>query len=261
MPELPDVESFKNYFESRFIGVKVADLKVLNKKILGNISGKKLREKITGSKFKSTSRYGKYLFTETGDGSFLVYHFGMTGSFKCFRDRHKIPPHTRMILTFHNNTCLAYKCMRMFGRIYVTDSVENFINSKNIGPDALEVKKDVFLKAVKKRKAKIKSLLLNQSFIAGLGNIYADEVLFQSGVYPGKRSDLIDDRKLNKIYGNIQKVLKTAIKFNAEADKFPESYLIKNRTGDSNCPGCNAKIKRMEISGRGTYFCPRCQKE
>lgn len=260
MPELPDVQSFKRYFECKFLGKKITGLKVTNEKILGNISESKLKERLIGSKFKSAYRYGKYLFIETNNKSFLVFHFGMTGSLKYFENQNEVPSYSRLILAFSNNSHLAFKCIRMLGRIYLTDSMEDFIGNKNLGPDAIYIKKSEFFKSVRRRKGRIKPILLDQSFVAGIGNIYADEILFQSGIHPEIKVNLMDRKKLGKVYNNMKKVLATAVKLNAEIEKHPDFYLSRNRSKFSSCPVCNTMIERINISGRGTYFCPSCQK-
>ncbi len=260
MPELPEVQSLKEYFERKFLGKEITDLKVVNKKILGNVSASRLKEKLMGAIFISAYRYGKYLFVKTSRGFFLVFHFGMTGSLEYFKDENKIPYYTRMILTFSSGLNLVFKCMRMFGRIYLADSLAGFINSKGLGPDALEINKSDFYNLIRKRKGKIKSVLLDQSFIAGVGNIYTDEILFQSGIHPETRVGLLDKRKLERIYNNIGIVLGTAVKSNAEMERYPGFYLSRNRNKNVNCPKCNTKIRRINVSGRGTYFCPRCQR-
>ncbi len=259
MPELPEVQSLKKYFEREFVCKKVTGLKVVNKKILGNVSEKNLKQNLIGSVFKSASRHGKYLFMESSYRCFLVFHFGMTGSLKCFKSQSEIPSYSRFILSFFDNSKLAFRCIRMLGKIYFTDSVENFVKVKRLGPDALGIKRNEFFRLMGSRRGRIKPVLLDQSFIAGIGNIYADEILFQSGIHPETKVDLLGSRKMGKIYNYMKKVLKTAINLESEIERYPELYISKNRNKSGRCPRCGTRIKRINISGRGAYFCPRCQ--
>jgi len=259
MPELPDVEHFRRIFYHTSLNKKIVKVKELDSGIIKDISRKSLAESLTGSKFITTDRLGKYFFVKTDRNKWLIFHFGMTGKFIYLKNKNDIPPYTRAYFEFEDSA-ISYVCVRKLGKIFLVNSKERFIEQKNLGPDALDIKWKIFRKRIKSRK-KIKSALLNQSVIAGIGNIYADEILFQSGVHPGTLADRLYDKSIERLFQNTLKVLKTAIDKKIDIDKFPRSWLIRKRKENADCPGkCRGKIKRIKINGRSTYYCPSCQK-
>jgi formamidopyrimidine-DNA glycosylase len=184
----------------------------------------------------------------------------MTGNLKYFEDKKDDPKHDRMLVTFSSGH-LAYDCQRMLGKISLAKKPEDFVEKKGLGPDALEVGFEGFKQALNGRSAKAKSLLLNQSVIAGIGNIYGDEILFQSGVHPEKHVDELSEGKIKEIYNNMRRILKTAIRNRADPKKFPEGYIISQRKKGGKCPKGDSKLKTVKISGRTSYYCPNHQKK
>ncbi|MGM0366315.1 MAG: Fpg/Nei family DNA glycosylase [Actinomycetota bacterium] len=257
MPELPDVETFKHYFNHTSLKQKVKGLKVCEKTILKDASIQKISANIVGCSFIQGFRHGKYLFGQNEKSIFLIMHFGMTGRLE-FREGSSQPKYSRFILEFDKGF-LHYVCARKLGRISLTGNMEAFIKKKRLGPDALHISEEEFIRIASKRKKMIKPALMDQSFIAGLGNIYVDEVCYQCGVNPRKRLDDIEEKKLKGIYGCIQDVLDISIKAKADISSMPDSWLIKRREEGAGCPRCQGRVKRIELGGRGTYFCPQCQ--
>lgn len=259
MPELPDVETFKRYFDSTALHQRINDVEVRNSRILSGISARKLKTALRANSFRSTCRQGKYLFARTDGGVWLALHFGMTGHLKYFKNLEQDEPYTRLLITFDNRFHLAYVCQRLLGRVTLTRSVEQFIESKNLGPDALDIDFDTLRNALARSKASIKSTLMNQARLAGIGNLYADEILFQSGIHPMTRSKQLDGANVEKIHHNVRKVLQMAIRRQADPRALPQSYLLPHRGRDGECPRCGGIIRHMKISGRTAYFCQTCQ--
>lgn len=184
MPELPDVESFRLIFENSSLNKKVEEVEVKDSYIVKEINSEELKDRLNNESFECTTRRGKYFFAQNTNRDWLVVHFGMTGRFTYVEDSSKdSPEHTRLIIYFADSF-LAFVCTRKLGKVTVVDSKDSFIKDKDLGPDALSVDWDTFYQKVKDRKAMIKSVLMNQSIIAGIGNIYADEVCFQSRIHP-----------------------------------------------------------------------------
>lgn len=260
MPELPDVETCKRYFDSTALHQRINDVEVRNSRILSGISARKLKTSLRASSFRSTWRQGKYLFTRTDGGFWLVLHFGMTGHLKYFKNLEQDEPYTRLLITFDNRFHLAYVCQRLLGRVTLTRSVESFIESKHLGPDALDGDFDTLRNILARSNASIKSTLMNQARLAGIGNLYADEILFQSGIHPMTRSNQLDAANVKMIHRNISKVLQMAIRRQADPRALPKSYLLPHRGRDGECPRCGGIIRHMKISGRTAYFCPACQR-
>jgi formamidopyrimidine-DNA glycosylase len=191
----------------------------------------------------------------------VVFHFGMTGWMKYFKDPEKDTPHDRVLITFSNGYHLAYDSQRKLGRIELTGDAESFIEDRNLGPDALtEVGLKAFRQLLGGKKSAIKSALMDQRTIAGLGNVYSDEILFQAGVHSRARPGRLGDEGIKKVFGKMGYVLEKAVEFRAEPGKFPQSRITPHRGKEGECPRCRGKINRTKVSGRTAYFCGNCQK-
>lgn len=260
MPELPDVEVFKRYLDSTSVGQRIETVKVRSDKVLEGTTEKKLGETLKGKMFAGSTRHGKNLFVELDSGKCLRLHFGMTGFLHYFNDANEEHKHSRVVFVFENGGGLSFVCQRQLGRVFLVSSAERWIEENNLGPDALEVGLSGFKERLAGRKGSVKSALMNQELIAGIGNIYADEVLFQARVRPDKNTALLDDKALQRIHRKTGEVLKAAIKAGADPEKFPHSFIIPQRSEGAPCPACGSKIKMKKINQRSSYFCPSCQK-
>src|SRR5215217_3969875 len=196
MPELPDVEVFKRYLNAISLHQKIESVEVRNSKILGIVSASKLQSTLKGRMFESTRRHGKNLFVELDDGGWLLMHFGMTGRLKYFKDIDQDPPHDRLLISFENRYHLAFDCQRMLGKVDLIEDLEEFIGEKKLGPDLLELDYLCFRERFEGRKGAVKSALMNQQVVAGVGNIYSDEILFQARVHPVTEVGRLDDAAL-----------------------------------------------------------------
>jgi formamidopyrimidine-DNA glycosylase len=261
MPELPDVETFRRYLESTVLRKKVKGVDVKSLQILDGVSADKLCEKLVSKEFLGARRYGKYLFANVEDEFWLVFHFGMTGSLKYFKEMEDEPEHDRFLITFENGFHLAFDCQRKFGRIAVTPKVEDYIKKKRLGADALEVDFKSFKRLLESRRGSAKSTLMNQQVIAGVGNIYSDEILYQSGIHPKTKMNTLSEDNLKSIFSNMKRILKIAIEHRANPDELPGTYLIPNRSEGAKCPKCSGEVKTLKMNGRTAYFCPSCQKQ
>ncbi|MFX0082607.1 MAG: Fpg/Nei family DNA glycosylase [Candidatus Hodarchaeota archaeon] len=259
MPELPEVETFKHYLDKTSLKQEISEIKVIDTRVL-NIDYSVLRESLLNKQFEYSIRHGKYLFVFL-DPKYLVFHFGMTGDLEYYNKQDSEPKFSKVIFHFKNGFNLAYISMRMFGRISMTDSIEDFIQLKKLGPDAYKMSFEEFSGAIKRRSAILKNALLNQSFIAGIGNIYSDEILFRTKLNPRTKIDEINERKLEELFANTKEILRYGIEQEGDLSTYPKSFLIPHRKKDEKCPKCNNKIERFEISGRHGFFCPMCQKE
>lgn len=257
MPELPTVEVYKNYFDSTSLNQGIKEVEIRNPEILTNVKAQQLQETLRGQKFISSRRYGKYLFCHLDNGYCLIMHFGMTGYLKYFQKNG--PSHIRFLISFQNNCRLAFDDMRKFGKIGLTCDPNQFIYKKNLGPDALEISLKTFKEIFKKRKGAIKPLIMNQNFIAGIGNLYADEILYQSGIHPLTTADKLDKEDLKNLFAEMKKVLIKAIEYQDKPYNLPSSFLLPHRHPDGECPQ-GGFLKILRISGRTTYFCPEHQK-
>lgn len=261
MPELPDVERFKTYVDETALHQEIAKVQVTDAAALEDVSQRTFRQTLRGRSFTSTARHGKFLFVHAQEPPVLVLHFGMTGYLEYGREDSDPPAHTRVLFHFATGNRLAYVCQRKLGMVTLTDDQQGFIAQHELGPDALDdaLTPEVFCERVAGRRGAVKSVLMNQEIVAGLGNVYADEILFQARVAPGHRVDELDEKTLRKLHRTMRRVLHTVIRKNVEVSRLPRAYLLPQRDPDGHCPRCGREIKTGKISGRGTYFCDHCQ--
>ncbi len=259
MPELPDVAVFKKYLDSTSLQKKIIEIKVKDKRILEKISVERFKEKAEGCRMKSSSRHGKYLFINLDSSFWLYFHFGMTGRLKYFKKEGEEPDYGRIFFSFSNGYHLAYASQRMLGKVGLIEKLDKFIEKKELGPDALEINFPEFRRIFEGRRGTSKSALMNQKLIAGLGNIYADEVLFHAGIRPDTQVESLNRKKLKDIFLEMNKVLQKAIQSQANPDQLPDSYLLPHRGKKGTCPRSHGQLERVKISGRYAYFCPCCQ--
>lgn len=263
MPELPDVAVFKEYLDATALHQTIRDVEVRSPEMVKNASPDRLRKKLVGSAFRESVRHGKFLFVRVDDRGWLVLHFGMTGFLKYAKHGESSPEHVRLLVHFGNGYHLAYDCQRKLGEMGWTGDPRTFARARNLGPDALAPAFDLerFREVLEGRRGRIKSLLMNQAALAGVGNIYADEALFQAGIHPGTPADALDTAEVERLYGALRAVLETAIACRVTPEHFPEDYLLPHREEGAACPKCSGRIARVRISGRSTYFCPEHQRK
>jgi len=257
MPELPEVETFKRYIDKTSLKQVIKTIKINDNRIL-NLNESDLINSLKNKQFESTTRHGKYLFVYLKP-KYLIMHFGMTGDLEYYNKKEDDPKYSKVIFHFENGFKLAYISRRIFGRLDIADSIEEFIRKKKLGPDALKMSFEDFEEATKRRSAIIKNALLNQSFIAGIGNIYSDEILFKSKINPLNKIDSLDESKLKELFDNIKKVLMFGIEKQGDLSTYPNNFLIAHRKKEERCPICDYGLIRYDISGRRGFFCPNCQ--
>jgi len=260
MPELPEVEGFRQYLQATSLGRRIESVAVRRRRILRGTSSARLREALTGSRLVAADRHGKYVFATPDRGGCLVLHFGMSGRLKVFRRPVQRPPHTRLLVRFADGSHLAYVCPRMLGGVSITLSAEHFVREHGLGPDALSVSRAEFKAIFAARRGMVKPALMNQRNVAGLGNLYTDEILFQASVHPRTPLGRLSEAQLDALYRSTRRILRTSIRRRAEYDELPRSYLLPGRDEACPCPRCGGRIVRSIVGGRATYHCPRCQR-
>ena len=260
MPELPDVEIFKSYLDATALDQKIARVSVRNRTVLRHISPQAIARKLAGRKLQSSRRHGKFLFGQLDRNGSVIFHFGMTGFLKYFKDKAEEPEHTRVRVEFSNGSFLGYVCPRMFGEVDHTRDVNQYIKKRSLGPDALAVTRKQFKDRLAGKKSSIKSALMDQKLLAGIGNVYSDEILFQARVHPQDRVDRLSERSLEKISKMMKSVLKQTIRYKADPHRVPKSWLLPHREKGANCPRCGKGLHRVTIMQRSAYVCPKCQR-
>ena len=259
MPELPEVETVVRSLSRPLAGRKIVSAEFNSKHVTpGN--REKLAEQISGRTIESIRRRGKFIVM-TLDQGFLSIHLGMTGKLLLEAPR---TPYTHGVFTLDRGT-LIYDDPRQFGKIEWSPK-----RIEKLGPEPLEITLKSFLNRLKVRKTRIKSLLMNQTFLAGLGNIYVDEALFAAGIHPLAIASRISAPRAARLHQAIQETLKLAIEHrgssisdyvDGEGNRgfFQVMHRVYGRT-DEPCLKCATSIKRIVVGQRGTHFCPTCQK-
>ncbi len=261
MPELPDVEVWRKYVDATALHHEITNIEIRAPDMLVGISPRLLAARMRDNRLEVTKRHGKYLFIGLNNGFWLTLHFGMTGRLSYFKHSRTIPAHTRLFIAFSNGFHLAYDCQRKLGRIALTVNPDTFVRQQGLGVDALDpdLTVDTLVRLLRKRHGAIKAILMDQHLIAGIGNLYADEILFQAHIHPQCCAGELNDHSLHKVFRAMRRVLQMAIERGADPDRLPASWLLLSRHRGGACPRCRAGLSRIKVSGRTSYVCPRCQ--
>lgn len=260
MPELPDVEYLREYAQATSLHREIVHTSLDEQRLLADTSMQLLARRLKGGSFTAATRHGKHLFlTLAGAGGALMLHFGMTGTLRAY-ERTQEPEYARLTLSFADGGNLAYVTRRMLGQIAIVDGLDAYVEDHRLGPDALSVSIHRFESVVRGGRGAIKSTMMNQKRLAGLGSLYTDEILFQAGIDPRRACSSIDDEELATIHAKTGEVCRTAIDAHADPHRLPERYLIRRRSPGASCPGCGGPVTRVTLSGRSTYLCSRCQR-
>lgn len=260
MPELPDVQVFRQYMNEKALQQPIQHVQILAESILEGVTAEQIRSRLEGRAFESTARHGKYLFAKVSQDGWLVFHFGMTGGLEYFKGS-EVPAYSRAIFTFTNGYSLAFVLQRKLGKLALTESMPEYRKRHDLGPDVMDRDFSLsdFRNVLRDTNSTIKAALMNQELMAGIGNIYSDEILFQARLHPKLTTRELSERQIDRLYEVTRDVLRTAIDSQADPDRMPDHFLIpKRKTG--RCPVCGGPVRRVAVSGRSSYFCPGCQK-
>lgn len=266
MPELPDVEIFKRLVDQTCLGRVVARSVVADPGSLEGATATTLQRRLNDRRLASCQRHGKVLFVGFEDVT-LAMHFGTNGSLRHVSRDADDPAHARMLFEFDAGDRLCYLNPRRIGHVCVTDDAATFIADQRLGPDALDMAFDekAFAASLANRRQPIKALLMDQARIAGIGNIYADEILFQARLHPGMAVSTLDAGTRHRVFGAMKQVLQTAVDRGAGAedftDRLPTGFLLPERHAGGHCPRCGTRLAIDKRGGRTSYHCPKCQAE
>jgi formamidopyrimidine-DNA glycosylase len=262
MPELPEVEIYRRYFETNGVGRSVADVDVRDARILDEVTPRTFEKRMRERTFTATRRHGKHLFVATDGPWSLHLHFGMTGDLLAYQDPAAEPSYPKVVFRFDDGGYLAYDDARLFGLVGTLRDVDAFIEEKKLGIDPLapQFTLKAFRELLRSRRGAVKPLLMGQRVVAGLGNLYVDEVLYRVGVAPLRSVESLSAAEVAALHRSIRKVLGDAIEINASGARYPKSFFLPHRGETEHCPRCGAVIRVEAIGGRTTYWCPGHQK-
>lgn len=265
MPELPEVETFARTLKPELVGNTILSADLLWARTLAMPSPAKFKKEIAGQKILDVSRRAKYLVIRLETCSFLV-HLRMSGDLVIRAGKIKPAKHDRLLLHLSNRNDLAFNDTRKFGRVWLTSQPEKILGK--LGPEPLEKNftPQWLFENLHKKKRLLKPLLLDQTFIAGLGNIYTDECLHIAKLHPLMASNTVTQKQAGVLRDAIRTVLKEGIRRNGASidwvyrgGEYQNHFRVYGREGNP-CPVCGAEIQKLTVGQRGTHLCPKCQR-
>ncbi|MDD1771159.1 MAG: hypothetical protein LUO79_08765 [Methanomassiliicoccales archaeon] len=260
MPELPEVELVRRRLEAGVLGGKITKVRILDEKRLDGTTAKRLRDELTGREFLRAGRIGKQLFLET-EGGVLAIHLGLTGDVIIDRSEDETPRFARLVVELEDGRRLVFEDMRRFGRIGFATGIDEIVERKHLGRDVMTVSSRIFAEKVRRHRKAIKSVLLDQSVFSGIGNLYADEALFQAGIHPLTAAALLDEVELRELHRCVKRVMGRSLAVGSDFDSLPSTYLLRNRREGERCPGMHgARLASITVGGRTTIYCPKKQR-
>jgi formamidopyrimidine-DNA glycosylase len=277
VPELPEVETIRRDIDKEFVNKKIRKVDVSGaRSVRRHGTANDFISKVEGRKVVATRRRGKYLLLKLDSGNVLVAHLGMSGQLLRANPKEPLPKHTHVVLTFVGAPQLRFVDPRTFGELFVTafERLEEEVPElAHLGFDPLDDQMawTRFGEMLISRHAKLKPLLMDQRFVAGIGNMYADEILFGAGLRHDRSSDDLTPQEVRRLYRAMIETLQEAIKHRGssladeqyrdlfgEAGEFQHLHNVYDREGAA-CPRCRSVIVRIKSNGRSSFFCPHCQ--
>lgn len=269
MPELPEVETSVQALRGALLGETFSEARIYWPRHIDRPDPQSFQERIAGLRVEHMGRRGKYMVFGLSGGETLIIHLRMTGHLAVVERDAPLQDHTHTILGLASGKELRFRDPRKFGRVYLVRDPQEVL--AKLGPEPLSpgFTPGVLAQQLERRSMRLKSLLLDQRFVAGVGNIYADEALFYAGLHPERRADTLSEQEIEALHNAIQKVLRMGIeREGASIDRYRKpdgtrgdmqnAVAVFRRTGEP-CFHCGAPIQRIVLGGRSTHFCPQCQ--
>lgn len=267
MPELPEVETIARGLDRQARGQEIKVAHVLTPGVLrmGNMGD------LAGRVITRVTRRAKLLLIELDNAATLVFHLKMTGRVWLARASEAFPKHTHAVVSLTNTDRIIFEDPRRFGYcgLFTPTGIAAWSFYASLGPEPLESTPHALCQRLKGRRAQIKSLLLNQTVLAGIGNIYADESLFAARIHPASRAENIPESRLNCLCTELQRILRAAIAAGGstisdyrdaygKSGLFQNHFLVYGKKGEP-CPACGRPLRAITVAGRTSTHCPRCQ--
>lgn len=274
MPELPEVETVKEVLKRKVLGKKIIDVEVFYEGIIAYPSLELFKKQIKNQVINDITRRGKWLVFHL-DSYYLLSHLRMEGKYFLRKDEDEVVKHEHVIFKFSDKTELRYHDVRKFGKMHLVkkEDIDKYQVMEELGLEPWDNKLTVsYLKEqYKNKRLPIKTVILDQSIIVGIGNIYADEILFLSRINPLTKANLLTDKNLKDIVENTRITLEKAISEGGTtirsytsdegvSGKFQNNLFVHQREKEK-CYTCGSEIVKIRVGGRGTYYCPKCQGE
>jgi len=269
MPEIPDLENIVKFLNDRIPGVGIDSVEPRIPIVIRFPTADALAARLKGQTFSIVGRRGKFLLFTTESGDTLAVNPMLTGGFQYVAPDTKVHAKTCFTLKLENGMDLRYHDMRVMGKVYCVGPGEESIipNFDRMGPDALDpdLTLDLFRQRLRRYSGQIKRILVTDTFLAGIGNAYSDEILFDAGIYPFRRRTTLSDDEVEALYNSMHSVLNEATRIIGERmggriDAKIRDFLKVHRKGGQDCPNCGGRIGEVKANQRMTNFCRTCQK-
>jgi formamidopyrimidine-DNA glycosylase len=280
MPELPEVETIKRDLAKHLLNKSVTRIEVKDRRLLSDQQAKLFSQQVLRQPWSSIYRKGKYLCVHLGSGWEIIFHLRMTG--QLVLDLPDGTQHTgildppestkyRLLLEFENGTRLSFYDQRRFGEVFLKSSTQAWPGKTAIGPDPLdELSRESFVQMLRAKSTRVKPLLMDQSFVAGVGNIYAQEALFKAAIRPSRPGRRISRAEAAALFDALRETLLDAIEHRGSTarnyrDAYGQSGTAQTlhavyQRGGKPCLKCKSPLSESRLGGRGTVFCTRCQR-
>lgn len=266
MPELPEVETIKRELQKAILGKKITEVSVHAPKLVREPSVAKFKQGLIAATIKNILRKAKVLILELSNGKALVIHLKMTGQLVYPGDGKK----ARVSFYLSDGKTLDFNDRRLFAEIRLMENWRRLKFIQGLGPEPFQIDPSEFKEMLSKRKTKIKPLIMDQAFVSGIGNLYAAEALFRAKISPRRPANSLTDKEKEALFKEIKDTLSEAIEhkgssvdqyvqLSGEPGNYAKYHKVYDRLGKP-CLICKTPIKRISLGGRGTYFCPKCQK-
>ena len=263
---MPEVETIKRELEKAVLGKKITDVIINNPKVIKEPKKDKFIAELKNQTIKKILRKGKLLILELSSGKSLTIHLKMTGQLIYPGNGEA----SRVSLGLSDGKLLDFNDNRLFGELRLVDNWQNLKFVKELGPEPFDLNEEKFKQMLANKKTKVKLLLMDQKFISGIGNLYANEALFRARIHPARPANSLSEKDKELLFKEIKNVLSEAIHYkgssvdqyvqlSGRAGEYAKYHKVYNREGES-CLGCRGRVKRISLGGRGTYFCPECQR-
>jgi formamidopyrimidine-DNA glycosylase len=268
LPELPEVETIKNDIAPYAVGHTIKSVEILNPSTVKQPPVPEFIKRVTGRKITNITRRGKYLFFHLDKNGIMMMHMKMTGSLLVNPESTRF---SRAVLHLDKGVDIHFSDARKFGKMWLEKDESAVL--ANLGPEPIDTDFTVKMLAeiFKKRSAPVKAVLLDQTLIAGIGNMYADEALYEAKIHPVRPASSLKPAEIKRLFDAIRLVLNEALKKggasvrdyvrpSGESGHAHDDFIVAHGTGNK-CPRDGSPIERIVVRGRGTYYCPKCQKE